>query len=87
VTVTGKRLRKHVPVVEQQILNNAIAGVQQWKRGVSTWSVPRCYEQGTKSVRDFCMGDCEERTRVRQAEEFSPIEAFARERREKTGKA
>jgi hypothetical protein len=41
--VSGQRLGKHVPVARQQILNNATVGLQQWKRGVSTWSVPRSY--------------------------------------------
>jgi hypothetical protein len=44
-----------------------------WKRGVSTWSVSRCYKQGTKSVvREFCTGGCEERTWPREAED-SPV--------------
>jgi hypothetical protein len=29
--VSGQRLNKHVPVAMQQILNNAIVGLQQWK--------------------------------------------------------
>jgi hypothetical protein len=48
--VSGQRLSKHVPVAKQQVVNNATAGLQQWKRSVSAWSVPRCYKQGTKSV-------------------------------------
>jgi hypothetical protein len=42
---SGQRLSKHVPIVRQQILNNATVGLQQWKRGVSAWSVLRCYKQ------------------------------------------
>jgi hypothetical protein len=45
-----QRLDKHFAVTRQQILNNATDGLQQWKPGVSTWSVPRCYKQRTKSV-------------------------------------
>jgi ABC-type nitrate/sulfonate/bicarbonate transport system ATPase subunit len=30
-----QRLGKHVPVVRQQILNNAAVGLQQWKQDVS----------------------------------------------------
>jgi hypothetical protein len=29
--VSGQRLGKHVPVVMQQIINNATVGLQQWK--------------------------------------------------------
>jgi hypothetical protein len=47
--VSKQRLSKHVPIPRQQILNNATVGLQQWKRGVSAWSVLRCYKQGTKS--------------------------------------
>jgi hypothetical protein len=32
------------------MLNNSTIGLQQWKSGVSTWSVPRCYRQGEKPV-------------------------------------
>jgi hypothetical protein len=41
---TGQRFGKHVPVARQQILNNATVVLQQWKRGVSTWSFPGCYK-------------------------------------------
>jgi hypothetical protein len=30
-TIHGQWLSKHVPVAGQQILNNATAGLQQWK--------------------------------------------------------
>jgi hypothetical protein len=32
--VSGQWLSKHVPVVRQQILNNATVGLQQWKSRV-----------------------------------------------------
>jgi hypothetical protein len=52
--VSGQRLGKHVPVARQQILNNATVRLQQWVL-FSTWSVPRCYKQGTRSVEsEFC---------------------------------
>jgi hypothetical protein len=41
--VSGQRLGEHVPVARQQILINETVGLQQWKRGVSTWSVQRSY--------------------------------------------
>jgi hypothetical protein len=41
--VSEQRLGKHVPVARQQILNNAVVGLQQWKSCISTWSVPRSY--------------------------------------------
>jgi hypothetical protein len=43
VTVSGQLLVKHVLFDRQQLLNNALVGLQQWKRGVSTWSVQRSY--------------------------------------------
>jgi hypothetical protein len=52
-----------------------------WKRGVSTWSVPRCYKQEAKSiVKHFCRGGCEERTWTRKAEGSPLSEVVARER-------
>jgi hypothetical protein len=47
----GNRLINTFPL----ILNNATVVLQQWKRGTSTWSVPRCYEQGTKSVESWVL--------------------------------
>jgi hypothetical protein len=41
--VSGQRIGKNVPVARQQILNNTTVEIQQWKHGVSTWSVPRSY--------------------------------------------
>jgi hypothetical protein len=41
--VSGQRLGEHVPVATQQILNNETVGLQQWKRGIPKWSVPRSY--------------------------------------------
>jgi hypothetical protein len=39
----------------------ATIGVQQWKRNVSTWSLPRCHKQRKKSVdRHFYTGGYEE---------------------------
>jgi hypothetical protein len=32
MVVSGQRLGKHVPLVTQQILNNATVGLQQWKK-------------------------------------------------------
>jgi hypothetical protein len=29
--ISGQRVGKHVPIARQQILNNATAGLQQWK--------------------------------------------------------
>jgi hypothetical protein len=53
----------NIAIVRQLILNNAAVGLQQWKRGVSMWSVLRCYKQGTKSGdSEFCIEVCEERT-------------------------
>jgi hypothetical protein len=84
VIVATPRLGKHVPVARQQILSNVTVGLQQWKRGVSTWSVPRCYKQGTRSIQSqFCKGGCEERNSAREAEESPLVEAVARERLEK----
>jgi hypothetical protein len=57
---------------------------------VSTWSVPRCYKQGSKLIeREFCTGGCEERTSGREAKESQLLEAVARERlvkRQQAGK-
>jgi hypothetical protein len=43
VTASGKRLGKHIPIARQQILNNATAGLQKWKEGVSMWFVPKSH--------------------------------------------
>jgi hypothetical protein len=56
--VSGERLGKNVNAASQQILSNATVGLQQWKRCVSTWSVPRsCLEDNwsdpISSLRDF----------------------------------
>jgi hypothetical protein len=58
------------------------------RKDVSTWSLPRCYKQGTKSVvRELCAGDCEDRIRARAAEESLLLEAVAREMVVKTQNA
>jgi hypothetical protein len=58
----------------------------QW--GVSTWFVLRSDKQGIKSVvRQFCMGDCEYRTWVRDAEESPLLEVIARQQLVKTRQA
>jgi hypothetical protein len=41
--VSGQRLGKHIPIARQQILNNTTVGLQQWKCGVSKWSMLRSY--------------------------------------------
>jgi hypothetical protein len=43
-----QRLGKHVPIVSQQVLNNATVGRNNGKIVFSMWSVPRCYKQETK---------------------------------------
>jgi hypothetical protein len=58
-TVSGQRLGRHVPVARHQILNNTTAGLQQWKRDVSTWSVLRYYKQGTKSILYRVSSNCD----------------------------
>jgi hypothetical protein len=46
-----------------------------------TWSVPRCYKQGTKlRLSQFCTGDCKERINARKAEESPLLVAVVRER-------
>jgi hypothetical protein len=68
-------------------------GTQQWsycwKLGVPTWFVLKYYKQGTKCVQfvEFCMGSCEDRTLVHEAEESRLLEAVARERLVKTQQA
>jgi hypothetical protein len=53
-------------------------------RVFSTWSVPRCYKQETKSVKwQFCEG----RTGTREAEGSPLLETATRERLVKTNKA
>jgi hypothetical protein len=69
-----QRLGKHVPVAKQQILNNATARLQQWKRGVSTCPVL------VESTGEFYTGGCEERTWARETEESPLLEAVARKR-------
>jgi hypothetical protein len=91
-----QRLTKHVPVPREQILNNATVGLQQWKKGVSTWSVPRSYLEdnwgGLGQLRvvssvGFCTGGCEERTLALEAEETPLLETVVRERLMKTQQA
>jgi hypothetical protein len=65
--ISGQRLGKYFLVARQQIVNNVTVGLQ-WKRGVSTWSVPRCYKQGTKSV-DISVREYAERRPEPEAEE------------------
>jgi hypothetical protein len=56
--------------------------------GVSTWSVPKCYKQGKKSVEsELCTGGCEDRTWACEAEEYPLLEAVTRERLMKTQQA
>jgi hypothetical protein len=43
--VSGQRLGEHIPVPRHQIHINVTVGLQQWKRCVSTWSVPRNYKR------------------------------------------
>jgi hypothetical protein len=50
--------------------------------------VPRSYLEDNWGIRvQFCTGICEERTRAREAEESSLLEAAARERLVKTQQA
>jgi hypothetical protein len=54
--------------------------------GNDTWSVPRCYKQGTKLHPDSSVlhGVCEERTWAREDEESPLLEVIARQRLMKT---
>jgi hypothetical protein len=54
-------LGKHVYVARQQILNNEIVGVQQWKSCVLALTLTFDFELSSVES-EFCTGVCEERT-------------------------
>jgi hypothetical protein len=61
--VYGQRLRKHVLVARQQMLNNETDGLQQWKGCV--FYVVRAemlYARDKVTYSPFCTGVCEGRT-------------------------
>jgi hypothetical protein len=52
------------------------------------WPVLRCYRQVTKlAVEQFCMGVCEERTRVHKTEDSPLLDVVPREQLMKTQQA
>jgi hypothetical protein len=61
--ISGQLLSKHVLVARQQILNNAIVGLQQWKSSVFYVVRAEMSQGKDKSVdNQFCTGVCEENT-------------------------
>jgi hypothetical protein len=82
--VSGQRLGKHIPIARHQILNNEKLYCNNGRCVFSTWSVARCYKQGTRlELSQFCTGVCEERT-WREAEESPLLKSVTRKRLVKT---